>query len=282
MIYINGEFVSIETARIHPTDRGFLLADGLFETMRVYNNSVFRLKEHWERLKKSAEYLDIPFSLSFPEIKKIINELLQRNNLSSKDASLRLTLTRGSGPRGLLPPENAKPTILITVFPLLKKSDQSIKACIVDVIRNELSSLAHIKSLNYLDNVLARIQAAKKGAAETILLNSKGLVAEASAANIFLVNHKGTVVTPPLKDGALPGITRQTVIELCQDLEIPLEESSISVKALQNAVEIFLTNSLIEIQSLAYLDDKIIVPKQDSITQKLQKAYKEMTTPIYT
>src|ERR1700733_5659203 len=117
-IYLNGKFISDQDAKLEHNERGFLLSDGIFETMRAYNGSVFCFEDHYERLNKSAKFLEIPFTITFQEFKQIINNLLEANDLNGKNASLRVTLTRGAGPRGLIPPENVSPTLMVVAFPL--------------------------------------------------------------------------------------------------------------------------------------------------------------------
>ena len=276
MIYLNGKIVSPEEAKIEPNDRGFLLSDGLFETMRVYNGQVFCLKEHWERLKKSADYLEIALPISIDDLQKIIIKVLDKNKLSGKDASLRLTITRGTGPRGLLFPIEQKPTVMLAAFPFLAHISKPATTYITSIRRNEFSPLSKIKSLSYLDNILARREATKNGADEGILLNTKGNVAETSAANIFIVTNDNNIITPPLTEGVLPGITRHVVIELCKELNISIAEKPITPDKLYMAKEIFLTNSLIEIQSVTQANQKIINDGNvGSITIKLQEKYKE-------
>jgi branched-chain amino acid aminotransferase len=273
MIYLNGKFVVPADAKIETNDRGFLLSDGLFETMRSYEGKVFQLKEHFQRLKNGAEFLEIPITFSLSELEGIVAELLQKNGLADKDASLRLTITRGAGPRGLLPPKEPKPTILLAAFLLQAHVAPPVKTHITTIGRNERSPLANIQSLSYLDNILARREAVKNDAEEGILLNSKGNVAEASAANIFMVSQEGVVMTPKLEDGALPGITRQVVIDLCKQLNFPIQEITISPEILLGAKEVFLTNSLTEIQPVISVNRQVFVLKAGSITEQLQTAY---------
>jgi branched-chain amino acid aminotransferase len=272
VIYWNGKIRPPEAVNIAPGDRGFLLADGLFETMRGYRGRVFCLAQHWNRLKSSADFLEIPLPLSLAELTGIIDELLEKNHLLTQDASLRLTLTRGVGSRGLSPPADPIPSILLTAQPLSAASAPAVaRICIVDIRRNELSPLACHKTLSYLENILARQAAVKAGADEAVLLNSRGLIAEASAANIFCVNDQGWLLTPRREDGALPGITRQVVLDLAKHLGIPAAEQSLTPSDLVQAQEIFLTNSLIEIQPASFLTDGKCMP----ITAQLQTVYRQ-------
>ncbi|MCW5590096.1 MAG: aminotransferase class IV family protein [Legionellales bacterium] len=208
------------------------------------------------------------------EFEQIVAETLIHNGLTAKDASLRLTITRGTGHRGLLPPTDPKPTVMLTAFPFSAHALPPANIFITSIRRNEFSPLCNIKSLSYLDNVLARREAVKNGADEGILLNTKGNVAEASAANIFMVNRDGIVITPRLEDGALPGITRGMIINICKELDIEISESVITQQELLSAKEVFLTNSLIEIQPVKKIDHQLINKGAIGVfTQQIQKAY---------
>jgi branched-chain amino acid aminotransferase len=273
MIYLNGKFLPDNDAKIEPTDRGFLLSDGLFETIRVYEGQPFCLKEHWERLQKGAACLDLPIPLSFSEFEKIVQELLARSNLTDKNASLRLTITRGSGPRGLLPPVEQHPTVMLAAFPLLFHAHDAVSVSVSDIRRNEFSPLANIKSLSYLDNILARKKAVKNGFGEAILLNTTGNIAETTAANVFIVTDQNELVTPRLQDGALPGITRQVVLDLAKELKLSVTERAVSPDDLFSAREVFLTNSIIEIQSVNRINNRPIPEEKNGITSQLKEAF---------
>lgn len=278
MIYLNGKIVPEKEAKLEYNDRGFLLSDGLFETMRAYEGKVACLTDHYERLKKSAQYLNIPFSMCIQEMENIVNQLLEKCELNGKNASLRLTLTRGTGPRGLLPPENVNPTIMLTAFPFANNQVKPIKAIVSEIRRNESSPLSNIKSLCYLDNIMARQIAANQSADECIMLNTKGDVACASVANIFMVTAKG-ISTPRIEDGVLPGITRKTVITICKENNIPIFEEQIKEPALIKAKEIFLTNRLIEIQPVVEINKCLINSgKVGSVTLMIQALYKNYLT----
>lgn len=274
MIYLNGKFVSQSDAKIESNDRGFLLSDGIFETMRVYDGEVACISDHYERLKKSAKFLDIPFSMTYQELNAIVSQLLEKCELKGKNASVRLTLTRGTGPRGLLPPENVNPTLMLTAFPLASNVVKPFKVIVSEVRRNEFSPLSNIKSLCYLDNIIARRNAAKNGADECIMLNTKGNIACASVANVFIVTEKG-VITPPLEDGVLPGITRKMVIAICKANNIPVFEEPISEANLLKAKEVFFTNRLIEIQPVFQVNNTLINNgKVGEKTSMLQTLYR--------
>lgn len=282
MIYLNGQFLPDSQAKIAYNDRGFLLSDGLFETIRVYQGKPFALKEHWARLKKAADTLELPIELSYEKTEKIIAELLKINSIGGGEANLRLTITRGTGPRGLNYPDDIKPTVMIAAFPYVAHTMHPAKVSISTIRRNEYSPLATIKSLSYLDNVLARREVVKHHFDEAILLNTKGHVAEASAANIFLVTKNNTLVTPRLDDGALPGITRQMVLKLAAKNHIRTEERSIHPDELFTANEIFLTNSIIEIQAVGQIQDRTLCcdKKAAPITHQLQAAYQALVADM--
>ncbi len=258
MIYHNGHFITANSLQLDATDRGLLLGDGLFETLRADHGKVFYIEQHWQRLQAGASILEIPIPISFEDLKNISLELLQQNDLLTQIAFLRLTLTRGGGPQGLLPAAEIKPTLIVTAGPLSTPLT-AVNAAVVAIQRNELSVLSSIKSLNYLENILAKMAAKKLGANEAILFNSKNFLAEASAANVFLVDSKGQLLTPRIEDGALPGITRAVVKQIAKDLDIPLIETALSAHDLFSAAEIFLTNSLIGVQQVKTLNSQLIV-----------------------
>jgi branched-chain amino acid aminotransferase len=273
MIYLNGAIVPPDFARIDPADRGFTLADGLFETLRAYRGKPFRLEDHLVRLESSAQALGIPLLFDAVMIAEAVLELLAANALTEGDAAIRITVTRGTGPRGLLPSADVKPTLLITTTayePLL----DTCSATIVEIRRNEGSPLSRMKSLGYLDNVLAAREAAHRGAEEAILLNNAGRVAGAARANIFALLD-GRLLTPPLSDGVLSGIARRVVLELADGLRMPALEASLSPADLAGAAEIFLTNSLFEVRSIERLDDRELAPP--NIAAQLRAAYRALT-----
>jgi branched-chain amino acid aminotransferase len=273
MIYLNGTIVPPDFARIDPADRGFTLADGLFETLRAYRGKPFRLEDHLVRLESSAQALGIPLLFDAVMIAEAARELLEANDLNDGDAAIRITVTRGTGPRGLAPPADVKPTLMITTSGYAPLPD-ACSAVIVGIRRNEGSPLSQMKSLGYLDNVLAARAAADRGAEEAILLNNAGRVAGAARANIFAVLD-GRLLTPPLSDGVLPGIARRVVLELAEALRISTQEASLSPADLAGAREIFLTNSLFEIRSVGRLEDREL--GQSEIAAKLRADYRALT-----
>lgn len=235
-LWLNGVLLPEEEARIAPADRGLLLGDGLFETLRVAAGRPLRLDRHLARLRAGAAVLGLPVPLDDAGLAAAMAALLERRGLT--DASLRLTLTRGPGPRGLLPPAEPTPTLLITAAPLPPPLPPARVVVARDTRRNEHSPLARIKSLSYLDGVLARQEAARRGADDALLLNTAGRLAEASAANLFLVLD-GALVTPPVSEGALPGVMRAAVLDAVAVVERPVAADELS-----RADEVFLTSSL--------------------------------------
>lgn len=233
IVWLNGTLRDEANAVIAPGDRGFTLGDGLFETMVVRGGGILRLESHRARLAVGVGVLDLP--LPPLDVAALAADLLRANGLT--DATLRLTITRGCGPRGVLPPAVPVPTVLLTAAPLPPPLPSA--ACITATVtrRNEHSPLARIKCLNYLDNILARQEAQRRGADDAILLNTAGRVAEATAATLFVVRD-GRLLTPPVADGALPGVLRAAILER-EGQEAPLTPADLAV-----CEEAFLTSSL--------------------------------------
>ena len=236
IVSLNGELLQVNAARIDPADRGFLLGDGVFETIAVRRNAVRHLAAHLSRLRAGADLLEIPVPGSDQELADKIGAVLAANGL--KDAVVRMTLTRGPAARGLLPSGTITPTLLIVAYPMPAPADPARLIVAKSTRRNEHSPLARIKHTNYLDNVLARQEAAKAGADDAVLLNTAGNVAETSIANVFILVD-GYLLTPPVSDGALPGVMRAEAIKLAR-----AEERTVTSEMLMRAAEVFLTNAL--------------------------------------
>ena len=254
-VWLNGDLVGTEAARIDPRDRGFLLGDGVFETFAAADGYVYRLAEHLARLRDGAAVLGIPVPAN--DIERAVHAVLEANGLTRGRAALRLTLSHGVGPRGLLAPADPQPILLLTAT-AASAPPQTMTAVTASVRRNEHSPTASIKHMSYLDNVIARNEAASRGADEALMLNSAGNIAEASAANVFAVDSDGALVTPALTEGALPGVTRRAVIELAAGCDLGARETIVSVERLAEADEAFLTNSLIGVCPLVALDGRPI------------------------
>lgn len=276
MIWLNGRLLTRDQAHIDPADRGLLLADGLFETLRAYGGHLFKLEEHLARLADGAVELGIPLPLDPPAIAGAAAETLAANQLERADAALRITLTRGPGQRGLLPPEDPLPNLLITAVPYQAPppSDGLIAVTATQVVRNEGSITSRLKTLSYLDNILALRQAAAIGCDEALLLNNSGRVASGARSNLFAWVD-GRLLTPAIGEGALPGITRHSVLGLCAELGIATEEWEIAPDLLRAAGEVFVTNSLMEIVPLRRLDDKEL--PIGPVTKRVMDAYAALT-----
>ncbi|WP_119458931.1 aminotransferase class IV [Rhodospirillaceae bacterium SYSU D60014] len=253
MIFLNGALVDPAEARIDPTDRGFLLADGLLATLRAYAGRPFRLPDHLAQLRADAARLGITVPLSDATLSDAVAAVLDANRLDRSDASIRITLTRGPGPRGLLPPERPTPTLMITAARYAPPAPRPRSAGIASIRRNDQSPTAQIKSLAYLDNILALHEVVDRGFDEALLLNTQGRVAGGSHANLFLVID-GALCTPPPSEGVRPGIARGVVLGLGR----PVQEKPLEATDLDRAEEAFLTNSLIEIAPLSQIEDRVV------------------------
>jgi branched-chain amino acid aminotransferase group I len=256
IVYYNGVFAPVESITISPFNRGLLYGDGLFETLRSYGGRVFRLAEHLKRLADGMKVLRIEHCLQAGDVEQAVYELLSRNRLS--DASIRITVFRGDG-EGFEPHDNLKPLLLIIARPFAgyRAEDyaQGFRAHIVSPRRNTYSPLSRIKSSNYLENILGRLEAREHNAQEALFLNSSGWVAEAAAANIFMIKDN-VLITPPVDTGILPGITRAAVIDSARSSSREVREQVFSPEELLRADEAFLTSSLIEIMPLVMVQGR--------------------------
>ena len=276
MIWLNGRLVTRDQAHIDPADRGLLLADGLFETLRAYRGHVFKFEDHLQRLAAGAAELGIPLPEDSPAIASAALETLAANQLDRADAAMRITLTRGPGQRGLLPPEDPRPNLMITAaaYHPQPAQDGFIAVTASGVCRNEGSLTARLKTLSYLDNILALRQAARQEGDEALLLNGKGRVACGARSNLFGMVD-GRLLTPAIEEGALPGITRHLILRLCADLAVPAEEGIVSREMLREASEAFVCNSLIEVVPLRRLDGREM--PVGPVTKRLMEAYASLT-----
>lgn len=275
-VFINGKFFPVEKAKVSILDAGFLFGFGLFETMRSYNGVVYKLKEHIERLVLSARFFKIPLPFSFSRIYSFVCQAIKENKL--KSAKVKVILSAEEFPEKLKEPFwKTNFIILVSPLPLYPGSwyQEGVRAHITSMRRTPFSPVYRHKTLNFLENILAKKEAEEKGCQEAIFLTTDGLLAEGSISNIFIVK-KGKVLTPPLSCGILPGITRKTVIELCKKSDIPCQEKNITLGELFEAEEAFLTNSLREILPLCYVDSKKIGEgKVGNITRFLTEEYKK-------
>ena len=259
LIYINGEFVPESEAKISIFDHGFLYGDGVFEGIRAYNGRVFKLKEHIDRLYDSAKAISLEIPISKQEFVEIILETLRKNKL--RDAYIRPIVTRGIGDLGLDPRKCKDPTVIVITKPWGKLYgdlyEKGLTAVTVTVRRVSFDALPpNIKSLNYLNNILAKIEANAKGGDEAIFLDRNGYISEGSGDNIFIVKN-GTVYTPPTINN-LKGITREAVIELISKLGIPFRETNLGLYDLYTADEVFVTGTAAEIAPIIVIDGRKI------------------------
>ncbi len=259
ILWLNGNLLDTENARIDPADRGFLLGVGLFETLLVHTGKPVFATDHLARLRQGAARLNIPLVQDDTSLTQAMNAVLSSNALTTSErASLRITLTEGPGPRGLASPARQEPTLLISAAPGQTPAP-TVTAITTTIRRNEMSDVSELKTLAYLDQVRARQEAAEAGVDAALFLNTKGKLCCATAANIFLWDSN-TLLTPPLSDGCLNGITRQKVISLARAQGMAVFEESITPSTLAGTDSAFITNSLIGLQELDGLDGRPMQP----------------------
>jgi len=283
-VYIDGKYYPKSEAKISVYDHGFLYGDGVFEGIRAYNGIVFKLDEHLERLYNSAKAIALEIPLTKEELKKAIIETLKKNGL--RDGYIRLVISRGIGDLGLDPRKCPKPSIVIITEPLLQlhKKDvreKGISTHISWVRRDPVDATSHeVKSLNYLNSILARIEANNAGADEGICLDTRGFISEGTGENIFIVKN-GELYTPPSTAGALKGITRGVVIKLASNLGYKVIERDITINDLFSADEVFLTGTAAEIAPVTEVNKRIIGDgKPGPITKALmENFYKLVRSP---
>jgi branched-chain amino acid aminotransferase len=241
-VWQDGRIVVPEEAHVSIADRGLLLGDGLFETMAVHNAQVFDLDAHLERLASGLGVLGFVQAVDFLKLRSGIARYIAAEEASC--AVLRVTVTRGAGPRGLAPPRAPRATIFMTLSPMPPACETPLSLHVATVTRrNEHSALSRIKVLPYLDNVLALSEARAQGADDALLLNTRGTIACATVANVFVI-REGRLETPPVCDGALPGTMRALVLCLAKQAGLASAENSLHVKDLAEADHVFLTNSV--------------------------------------
>jgi branched-chain amino acid aminotransferase len=259
-IYLNGEFVSKENAKISVFDHGFLYGDGIFEGIRIYDGNIFRSKEHLDRLYDSAKSIMLDIPLTYAQMQEALVETLRKNGL--RDGYIRLVVSRGPGNLGLDPRHCTKASVIIIVEQLSIYPDEAyvsgLRSVSVSQRRNIPDALSpKIKSLNYLNNILVKIQANLADVGEAIMLNAQGYVAEGSSDNIFIVK-RGTVYTPPTYLGALEGVTRGAIMDLCGRLGYPLKEEPFTLHDVYCADEVFFTGTAAEVIAVREVDSRII------------------------
>jgi branched-chain amino acid aminotransferase len=278
-IYINGEYFSKQDAKISVYDHGLLYGDGVFEGMRIYSGKVFRLREHLIRLWESAESIGLQIPMSIDKLTTDVNECVAKNKL--EEGYIRLVVTRGSGALGLDPHKCSNPQVIIIVDRITLYSSElyenGLDLVTAATIRNHPAALSpRVKSLNYLNNILAKVEGLKAGCVEAVMLNHKGEVAECTGDNLFVVKN-GKLFTPPIDAGILEGITRNAVLELARKAAIETIQTPLTRHDIYIADECFLTGSAAEVIAAVKLDDRVIGNgKPGPITKQLNEAFRKL------
>ena len=270
--------ISKEEAKVSVFDHGFLYGDGLFETMRAYQKKIFRLEQHLQRLFLSLEYLKFPIPFNFDSLKEAIYKTIEANQL--EDAYIRLNVTRGEGATVPDPTTCKTPNLIIITREYVPYSpalyQKGYRGKVVRVRPSSHTPTVTLKTLNFLNNIIAKMEAKESGFNEGIMINTEGFVTEGTVSNLFML--KGDLLSTPAKEvGLLPGITRQAILEIAETRELKTKERKITLNELLEADEAFLTNSLIEIMPLVEVDGHPIgkgIP--GPLTQELMSSYKEL------
>jgi branched-chain amino acid aminotransferase len=279
LVYINGELVPKSQAKVSVFDHGFLYGDGVFESILVTNGLAFKLKEHIDRLYDSAKVICLDIPMSKEEMIKTVVEVVRANGF--KDAYVRLIVTRGVGDLGLDPRKCQKPTIVVIVDKIKLYGEEALSrgltAIISSVRRDRVDATTHeVKSMNYLNNILAKLEANAAGADEAIMLDDRGFVSEGTADNVFMVKN-GVIYTPPRTSGVLPGITRARVMKLAEELGYKVVEKDITPAELLTADEVFLTGTAAGTVPVTKIAGRIIGDgKPGPITKKLTERFKQL------
>ena len=279
-VYLNGKFVDQAKAVVSVFDHGLLYGDGVFEGIRSYNGLVFKLRDHIDRLFESAHTIMLAIPMSKPQLIEVVTRSLRVNRL--RDAYIRLVVTRGEGDLGLDPRKCRKPTVFaiadkIQLYPR-SLYERGLALITVATQRNVPEALnPQIKSLNYLNNILAKIEAINAGYEEAIMLSASGYVTECTGENLFIV--KGArLLTPPPHIGVLRGITRKTVMELGERQRLQVREELLTRHDLFNANEVFLTGTAAEIVPVVKIDGRVIgAGRPGPVTQALQQSFRQLT-----
>jgi branched-chain amino acid aminotransferase len=279
-IYVDGQYYDKEDAKISVYDHGLLYGDGVFEGMRSYGGKVFRLREHLDRLWKSAKAICLQIPLSTQEMADAVNQTLKLNGI--QDGYIRLVVTRGAGELGIDPNKCSNPQVIIITDYITLYPDElyknGLEIITVATIRNHPAALSpRIKSLNYLNNILAKIEGLQAGCVEALMLNHNGEVAECTGDNFFLVTNN-EVLTPPIDAGILEGITRDFAIELARESGLTVCETALTRHDVYIADECFLTGSAAEIIPVVKVDSRVIGDgKPGPVTRELTARFRDKT-----
>ncbi len=275
-IYIDGEWHPRDAAKVSVFDHGLLYGDGVFEGIRVYNRRIFRLTEHLERLYASAQALALTIPLPFAEMQAVVQEAVRRNR--KDDGYIRLVVTRGAGDLGIDPRSCAHPSVIIIVTDI-RVYPRELYADGIKAITSATRQVSHeafdprVKSLSYLKNILAKIDAQRAGAHEAIMLNAAGFIAECSADNLFVV-RAGRLLTPSPQDGALEGITRGAILELAAEAGIAAGEAHLTRYDVFTAEECFVSGTGAELMPVTEVDGRVIADgKPGAVTRRLIEAF---------
>jgi branched-chain amino acid aminotransferase len=276
IVYFNGEFIPLSEAKVPVSDSGFLYGYGCYETLRGYHGRTFRLNDHLKRLSEAAQFLDI--AVDTLALAKIVPEILKRNLYA--DSRVRVTLTGGDLNPNTLGRTPKNPNLLVTALEYHPYTPEmyetGFQVIIARAARNTHSRLPELKTTCFLESLLARRQAISAGAADAVLLNENGLLAEASSSNIFIFKD-GILKTPRLGSGLLPGVTRQIVLDLARQNSLNALECDITAEEFINSEEVFLTNSMVEIMPVTAIEGKVVgAGKPGPLTRKLRDAYTDL------
>lgn len=278
-IYIDGKFYEKEDAKVSVFDHGFLYGDGVFEGIRAYNGRVFRLVEHVDRLYRSAKTILLDIPMTKEAMVKAVVETLKVNNF--RDAYIRLVVSRGAGNLGLDPRSCAKPCVVVICDGLQMYPEDlynnGLEIMTVSTRRNSPQCLdPNVKSLNYLNNILAKIEVTRAGKGEGLFLNADGYVTEATGDNIFIVK-RGKLLTPPPYLGILDGVTRTTILEVAEKAGVPAEEKVFTLYDLYNAEECFMSGTAAEAIPVVAADGRVIGDgRPGEVTKRLIKDFREL------
>ncbi len=289
-VYVDGKFYPKSQAKVSVYDHGLLYGDGVFEGIRAYDSYVFKLKEHINRLYRSARVILLDIPMAEEQMIEAVLETLRKNNL--RDSYIRLVVTRGVGDLGLDPRKCVKPTIIV-IADVIKlhasdRKEKGMSAMIVWVKRDPIDATSHeVKSLNYMNSILAKIEANAAECDEAICLDKNGYISEGVAENVFIVKN-GKVLTPPTSSGALVGITRDVVLKLAQKLGYTTIETNITPTDLLTADEAFFTGTAAEVVPVVVVNKRVIGDgKPGAITRRLMQEFEKAVrdpkegTPIY-
>jgi branched-chain amino acid aminotransferase len=278
-VWINGKLFDKADAKISVFDHGLLYGDGVFEGIRIYSGKIFRFREHIERIYESARHIALEIPLNREQLMQAVQETVKVN--AKQDGYIRLVVTRGAGYLGLDPARCSEPQVIIIVDDIAlypaEFYDKGLSVVTASVIRNHPNALnPRIKSLNYLNNILAKIEAVRAGCQEAIMLNHNGEVAECTGDNIFIVK-RGLLRTPHLVAGLLEGVTRNAVIELAHAAKITVQEMALTRHDIYSADECFVTGTAAEIAPVVQCDGRPIGNgKPGPITRQLRERFQQM------